>query len=324
MRAIRFERHGKVRQVLAIVDVATPQPGPGEVLVEVHASGLNPSDVKNVGGSFPQTTLPRIPGRDFAGRVVAGSIAWQGRDVFGTGAEIGYVRDGAHAEYVVLPDTALVSRPASLTPTQAASVGVPYVTAAEGLRRAGLTAGDQVLVVGGTGAGGRAVSQIAKWSGARVVATAQNVSDIDDAANRSVDVWIDLSREDLTSAARAATAGGGADIAFNVVGGDTFAKSVAALTTGGRTVCISAAKEPMVPLDLKYFYRHDLQLIGVDSLKLTNRAIARLLQRLGQGFERGALTIGSVIEVPLSAGVDAYAQIEGGQLGKHVLVPRET
>src|SRR5208282_3379799 len=105
MLALRFQRHGKPGEVLSVDQVPTPVAGPGEVLVEVQASGLNPSDVKNVTGAFPQTTLPRIPGRDFAGHVISGSPAWKGKDVFGTAAGLGYVRDGAHAEYVVVPDT---------------------------------------------------------------------------------------------------------------------------------------------------------------------------------------------------------------------------
>jgi NADPH:quinone reductase len=323
MRALRFQRHGKPREVLELVEVPTPAPGSGEVLVEVHATGLNPSDAKNIAGAFPQTTLPRIPGRDFAGRIVAGSAAWQGKDVFGTGAGLGYVHDGTHAEYVVVPEDALVLRPPSLTAPQAAVIGVPYITAAEGLMRAGIAAGDHVLVVGGTGAVGRAVAQVAKWSGAHVIATTLTANDVDDAARPSVDVWIDLSREDLTRAARAAT-DAGVDVAFNVVGGATFAKTLKALAIGGRMVCITAAKDPEVPLDLKYFYRNDLRLIGVDSLKLTNHAIVTLLRRLGHGFDRGALVVTEGSQMPLSAGIDAYADVDEGKVVKHVLLPRST
>ncbi|HSY23478.1 MAG TPA: zinc-binding alcohol dehydrogenase family protein [Polyangiaceae bacterium] len=322
MRALRFHRHGPSREALVVEDIPVPTPGPGEALVQVLAAGLNPSDAKNVEGAFPQTTLPRIPGRDFAGRVVAGSPAWHGKEVFGSGsAGLGYQRDGTHAEYVVVPEDGLAARPEALTPGQAATAGVPYTTAAEGLTRAGIRAGDRVLIVGGTGAVGRAVAQIAKWSGARVVATTLSTADADDAARRHVDAWIDLSREDLTQGARAATAGEGVDIAYNVVGGDTFGKTLTALAIGGRMVCISAPKDPMTPLDVRHLYRNNLQVVGVDSAKFTARDIAQILRRLAHGFDQGALVIAEPLKVPLANAIDAYAALGAGPQPKTVLVP---
>ena len=299
-----------------------PTPGPGEALVQVLAAGLNPSDAKNVEGAFPQTTMPRIPGRDFAGRVVAGSPAWNGKEVFGSGfTGLGYTRDGTHAEYVVVPEEGLALRPEALTPAQAATAGVPYTTAAEGLARARLHAGDRVLIVGGTGAVGRAVAQIAKWSGARVVATTLTAADADDAARRHVDTWIDLSKEDITPAARAATAGDGVDIAYNVIAGDTFGKTLAALAIGGRMVCIAAPKDPMTPLDVRHLYRNNLQVIGLDSAKFAAHEVAQILRRLAHGFDQGALVIADPVKVPLANAIDAYAALGAGPQPKTVLVP---
>jgi NADPH:quinone reductase-like Zn-dependent oxidoreductase len=319
MHALRFHRHGQPHEALAFEEVPTPAPGPGEALIELDAAGINPSDVKNVGGAFPQTTLPRVPGRDFAGRVVYGSTQWQGKDVFGTGAGLGYVRDGTHAEYVIVPEEGLALRPASLPPALAAQVGVPYVTAAEGLARAKVVAGDHVLVIGATGAVGRAVAQIAKWAGAHVIGTTLKESDVDEAARRHVDAWVDLSREELAPAARAATGGAGADIAFNVVGGATFAPTLEALAIGGRMVCIAATKDP-VPLDVKHLYRHDQAILGIDSLKLGPRDIAVILQRLARGFDTGALLVAPGLETPLNEGVAAYTALNEGRGGKRVLV----
>ncbi|MBK5188701.1 MAG: zinc-binding alcohol dehydrogenase family protein, partial [Gemmatimonadaceae bacterium] len=103
-----------------------PVPGASEVLVRVRAAGMNPSDVKNVLGSFRETTVPRIPGRDFAGVVEKGPEEWMGREVWGTGAELGFTHDGTHAEYVVLPASGLTLKPTSLPFSLAASCGVPY------------------------------------------------------------------------------------------------------------------------------------------------------------------------------------------------------
>jgi NADPH2:quinone reductase len=321
MKALRFHHAGNVRDVLAVEDTPIPVPADGHALVRVHAAAVNPSDVKNVAGAFPETTLPRVPGRDFAGTVEAGNDAWKGMEVFGTAAHIGSESDGSHAEYVVVPEDALVRKPTSLTMVQAASVGVPYVTASEGLRRARLAAGHQLLIVGGTGAVGRAVAQIAKWSGARVIATTENMSLVDESASRDVDVWIDLSREKLEGGTRRATGGTGVDVAFNVVGGSTIAETLGALARGGRVVAISTPKDPNVTFDLRHFYHQQLELIGVDSLKLDDRSIVRLLQGLLPGFDAGALRVSVGAEVPLSEGPSAYLDVEAGKAGKRVLIP---
>ena len=93
MKALVFDRTGSL-DALSLQHVAPPRPQPGEVVVEVCAAGLNPSDVKNVLGRFPYTTLPRIPGRDFSGVVVDGPAEMIGEEVWGTGKEFGFVRDG--------------------------------------------------------------------------------------------------------------------------------------------------------------------------------------------------------------------------------------
>lgn len=101
-----------------------PDLNPGEVLVEVRASGINPSDVKNVAGVF-NASLPRVPGRDYAGAVVAGDGP-QGQEVWGSGSGFGIVRYGAHADYVVVPAGWLSTKPANLSMEEAAALGVPY------------------------------------------------------------------------------------------------------------------------------------------------------------------------------------------------------
>jgi NADPH:quinone reductase-like Zn-dependent oxidoreductase len=321
MQALRFHRTGGP-EVLQLETLPTPQPGHGEVLIEVHASAINPSDVKNVAGGMAQTRPPRTPGRDFAGRVVAGSEGWIGAEVFGTSAELGFTRDGAHAEYVVTRAEGLQRKPAALSMADAASIGVPYVTAWEGLRRAGLQAGDTVLVVGGTGSVGRATAQLARWSGARVLSTARKAQATDAAFRSSVDRVVDLEHEELAAAVKDATEGRGVDIVYNTVGGPTFAPSVAALATGGRLIAISSTSETEVRFDLRAFYRRQLQFIGVDSLKLSDAETARILGRLVPGFVSGALSVKADLTVPLKDAVEAYRSVQQHGAGKYVLVPR--
>src|SRR5947209_9821043 len=102
MRAIRFETFGDP-MVLKLANVAAPAGGERTALVRVVAASINPSDVKNVAGAMEQTTLPRIPGRDFAGVVEAGPADWIGAEVWGTGGDVGFTRDGTHAEVIAVP-----------------------------------------------------------------------------------------------------------------------------------------------------------------------------------------------------------------------------
>jgi len=96
MRALRFHQTGSLDN-LRIEAVSPPEPGASEVLVEVKAAAINPSDVKGVLGKMHETTLPRIPGRDFAGLVVAGPAELVGQSVYGSGGNLGFGRDGSHA-----------------------------------------------------------------------------------------------------------------------------------------------------------------------------------------------------------------------------------
>ena len=102
MRAIRFEAFGDP-SVLQVTEVARPGRRREDALVRVIAASINPSDVKNVAGAMSQTTLPRIPGRDYAGVVEAGPAEWIGAEVWGTGGDAGFTRDGTHAELIAVP-----------------------------------------------------------------------------------------------------------------------------------------------------------------------------------------------------------------------------
>src|SRR5580700_10578076 len=126
MRALRFERTGSL-DYLHLADAPMPVPRASELLIKVEAAAVNPSDTKNVLGRMHETTTPRIPGRDYAGTVVQGPGEWIGRKVFGTGGDLGFARDGSHAEFVVVPQEGAVPMPAKLSFAQAAGVGLSYL-----------------------------------------------------------------------------------------------------------------------------------------------------------------------------------------------------
>ena len=114
MKALRFASTGSL-DALEVAEVPLLERNEGEILVRVKGAGLNPSDVKNVLGKFPYTTLPRTPGRDFAGVVADGPEEMIGLEVWGTGNELGFTRDGSHAEYLTLPIEGSSPKPKSIS-----------------------------------------------------------------------------------------------------------------------------------------------------------------------------------------------------------------
>jgi NADPH:quinone reductase-like Zn-dependent oxidoreductase len=162
MKSLRFTEFGPP-SVLRIEEVPIPEPGVGEALVLVTAAGINPSDIGNVAGRFKKTTLPRTPGRDFAG-VVAKGVHHEGEEVWGSAPNLAIVRDGSHAECVVVPMGTLTIKPKSLSMAQAAAIGVSHITAwASVVDAAQIKAGETILIVGARVSVGQAATQIANW-----------------------------------------------------------------------------------------------------------------------------------------------------------------
>ena len=313
MKTLLFENYG-LPEVLQLKDVPRPEPGKGEVLIEIEAAAVNPSDVKNVAGSF-NSPLPRVPGRDFAGVVVSGEGA--GLEVWGSGPGFGVARDGAHREYVVMPVDWLSAKPALLSMEQAAAVGVPYVTAWSALMQAGgLEPGETVLVVGVTGAVGRAATQIAKWKGARVIGACRNTAGATEA-----DALVDITCAELDKEVRSLTGGKGADLVLDTVGAHMFEAALRCLRPEGRQVAITSSIERRVSFDLIDFYRNRSRLLGVNTMTLTGAGTAQILNELRGGFEAGHLRPPEVRTWPLESAVEAYEAVRQGTRAKQVLLP---
>ena len=167
MRSLRFHKTSSLDD-LRVEEVPIPTPSEDEVLVQVKAAAINPSDVKNVQGKMHETTVPRIPGRDFSGVVVGGRGALSGQSVFGSGGNLGFGRDGSHAEFVVVPANAVIPLPRNLSFEQAAGIGVAYMTAWAALVNAArIQPGETALILGTTGAVGSAAARIAHSLGGR-------------------------------------------------------------------------------------------------------------------------------------------------------------
>jgi NADPH2:quinone reductase len=315
MKAVRFDKYGPP-SVLSIQELQVPDLKPGAALVELHASAINPSDVKNVAGVF-NASLPRIPGRDFAGVVVAGD-GWKGKEVWGSGAGFGVSRDGTHAQYIVVSTDGLSEKPARLSMEEATTVGVPYLAAWSGLvDAANIRAGETVLITGALGAVGRAATQIAHWRKAKVIG-----ADISDGPS-DVDAFINTNAKELPVEVKALTDGKGADLVLDAVGGPMFEPCLKSLRLGGRQVAITSIGNGRVEFSLVDFYHNRLRLIGVDTMKLTGPAIAKIMNELSAGFEGGYLRTSPVHRWSLEQAIDAYSAVaKGTALDKHVFLPR--
>jgi NADPH2:quinone reductase len=317
MKALRFSTFGEP-SVLSIQNIPVPEPGPGESLIRVAAAAINPSDVKNVAGRFKQTTLPRTPGRDFAGVVVRGE-KYQGQAVGGSGAGLGLTRDGAHAEYVVVPSAALSLKPTALSMEQAAAAGVPYITAFSAVvRTAQLQPGETILIVGAGGAVGRAATQIANWKKARVIGADTKSDPLPGAV-----AVINTKTENLSERVRALTAGQGVDAVLDAVGGAMFEPALNSLRKAGRQVAITSTGENRVSFDLVAFYHNRSRLIGFDSLALSDAEVADIFDELRVGFDAGALTAPEIEIAPLEKAVEAYVKASHGGPKQVLVMPQK-
>jgi NADPH:quinone reductase-like Zn-dependent oxidoreductase len=326
MSSIRIQAKAEMAAALAgaihLAPQERPVPAPGQALVEIHASGVNPSDGKAMLGIMPHAVWPRTPGRDYAGVVIDGPLDLIGTEVWGTGGDLGITRDGAHARYLLLPVAAVRPKPARLSMVEAGSIGVPFVTAHEGFRQAGhVQPGDIVLVLGVNGKVGQAAAQLAVAAGARVFGVARGRVPFRGHARAPVTML--AAEDDWAAQFRAASGGHGADIVYNTMGSPYFTGGCQSMATGGRQIFISTL-DRAVPFDIFAFYRGRHRFIGIDTLALTAVDCADIMDALRPGFQAGALrpfpvTPDNIHDLANAAAV--YQAVLGGAEPRMVLTP---
>jgi NADPH:quinone reductase-like Zn-dependent oxidoreductase len=255
--------------------------------------------------------------------VEAGPAEWIGVEVWGTGGDTGFTRDGTHAELIAVPVASLRRKPDVLGFDEAASVGVNYMAAWCGLEAAGLKAGETVLLIGAGGGVGSAAVQIARRRGARVIG-ADRQPPHPNAPIHALAEKLIIGAADLPAAVRAATNGKGADVVFDMVGGVMFHSAVASLALRGRLVEIAATGQREVSFDLADFYHNESTLFGVDTLKRDLTASAKVLEALTPGFVAGAYRAAPIAETcGLGLAQEAYRRVAAGASGRIVLRPQE-
>ncbi len=254
MRAGWYERNGAARDVLTIGELPTPQAGPGEVRVRVHASGVNPSDVKKRAGFRGQViTDPRvIPHSDGAGIIdqVGPGVhgARLGERVWLHSAQFQRA-NGTAAEFVTVPAALATRLPNNTDFAAGACIGIPVMTAHRCVFADGMVTGRTVLVTGGAGAVGFYAIQLAKWGGARVITTVSSEAKQAAALHAGADIVINYKLADVAEEVRAAIGSDGVDRVIDVDFGANLATSLKVVKPGGTIVSYAsmAAPEPAVP-----------------------------------------------------------------------------
>ena len=308
---------------LSLVEFGSNRPSEGDVTLEIRAAGINPSDAKAMLGIMPSAVFPRTPGRDYAGVVVQGPSQLVGVEAWGSGGDVGISRNGSHAEWLRLPSAAIRPKPKKLSMLEAGTVGVPFVTAYEGLRRSGFPArGDVVAVFGASGKVGQAAVQLASRNGATVFAVDRRGDAPRGFAPGPVR-YVDGGSCKASEVIRGETDGKGASIVFNTVGSPWFAEANASMAKRGTQVFI-ATVEKSVPFDIFAFYRGMHTYVGIDSLALTAVDCAAIFEALTPGFEDGSLKpfpVSPASTFPLEEAAAAYRKVLGGSAERLAFVP---
>lgn len=314
MDAVVIQACGPPARSLAYRSEPVPEPGPGEVLVEVHAAAVNPPDVANAAGLLG-TPLPMIPGVDYAGIVVSDG-GHTGQEVWGSGPALGIKRPGTHARFVALPETWLSRKPERLAMTEAAAIGRSYLTAWQTLINVmQLTPGETVLITGGAGMVGQAATAIARWRGAEPVIADRRKPD-------GAEHFIDTRSSDIRKAVLELTDGRGADAVLDTVGGALFEPAIRSLRFDGRMTGIFSTPEPLPGFTLREIYSRNLHLRGLAGVFMDGPDVARIFDQLRPLFDRGVLVPPAVKTWPLENSVEAYQTVLDGSTGiKQVLLP---
>ncbi|MBL4766853.1 MAG: NADPH:quinone reductase [Rhodobacteraceae bacterium] len=320
MKAITYRVFGAACDVLTLEDIASPKPGVGEVLVDLHYSGVNPSDVKSrAGGRVAELAYPAItPHSDGSGVISAvgdgvsqdriGDRVWlwngQWRRAFGTAAQ-----------QITLPSEQAVRLPDGTDMTTGAVLGIPGLTACYCVFSGGDVAGKTVLVQGGAGTVGLLAVQLAKWGGARVIATASGIG-LDRAREAGADAVIDYHTQDLAAQIVAANDGALVDLIVEVEFGTNVAVDIEVIAESGRIVAYGSARDmmPTVPFFPLMFKAVTLKAALV--YILTPQERAETIQRLTLALTEGALNcpIEQVYSLPDCALAHEAVEV-GGRTG---------
>jgi NADPH2:quinone reductase len=265
MKAWQVPRNGEPEDVLELTEAPLPQAGPGQLLVRVLAAAANFPDVLMVAGTYQvRPPLPFTPGVELCGEVVE---AGPGVTGFAAGDRVlGGVAlpHGAFAEYALMNAAHAFPVPAGLDDAEAAPFRITYQTGWFGLhRRAGLKAGETLLVHAAAGGVGSGAVQLGKAAGARVIGVVGGPEKAAVARELGADVVIDRHAEDFVAVVKEVTGGKGADVVYDSVGGEAFQKSTKCIAFEGRIIIVGFASGTIPSAALNHALVKNYSILGL-------------------------------------------------------------
>ncbi|WP_405578632.1 NADPH:quinone oxidoreductase family protein [Streptomyces sp. NBC_01092] len=317
MQAWQVHENGEPGEVMRLEDVETPTPGDGQVLLRVRAANINFPDALMCRGHYQvRPPLPFTPGVEICGETE------DGRRVLANPA----LPYGGFAEYAVADAAALLPAPEALDDAEAAALHIGYQTGWFGLhRRAGLEAGETLLVHAAAGGVGSAAVQLGKAAGARVIGVVGGADKAAVARDLGCDVVIDRRAEDVIGAVKEATGGRGADVIYDPVGGEAYTQSAKVVAFEGRIVVVGFASGSIPSPALNHALVKNYSILGLH-WGLYNTKNPKLImhchEQLTELAARGAIKPLVSERVPLGGAAAAVQRVaDGVTTGRIAVVP---
>lgn len=324
MKAIRANAFGGP-EVLELEEIDAPRAGPGELVIDLKAIGVNPAETYMRTGVYAVVPdLPYTPGGDAAGIVAgigAGVTGFESGDRVFTGVALSADMTGCYAEQVVRRAEHVMAIPEGVSEMQAAAFGVPYATAHWALfSRGGATSGETVFIHGASGAVGTAAIQLAKRAGLTVVGSAGTSKGLDLVRAEGADLAVDHTADGYVEEVRAFTGGEGPALILEMLANVNLATDMDLARRFGRIVIIGARGEVTIPPRVAMMKELDIR--GVALWNVEHAAARAMMDDILAGCAEGALSPVIGREMPLAEAAAAHiAVLEPGAHGKIVLIP---
>lgn len=311
-------------EVLTPGQVPVPRPGPGQILIKVHAAGINRPDVLQRQGLYP---APKGHS-EILGLEVAGEVSATGPNAtrFQRGDKVmALVNGGGYAEYCIAEEPATLPIPAGLSFVEAAAVPETFFTVWHNVfERAALRPGEWFMIHGGTSGIGVTAIQLAKACGARVIATAGSPAKCETCTKLGADHAIDYRAQDFVEVVKDVTGKRGVDVILDMVGGDYVDRNIRSLADDGRLVYIAFLKGAKVEVDLMRVMLKRLTITGstlrIRPTEIKGRIAAAISEKVVPMLADGRLKVVMDSTYPLADAARAHARLdEGAHVGKIVL-----
>jgi NADPH2:quinone reductase len=325
MKAIRVHEVGEP-QVMRLEDVPDPKPVAGEILVRIHAAGVNPVDAYIRAGTYARKPVPPFtPGSDGAGEVEAvgpgvNGLA-PGDRVYFAGFGDKPAGPGTYAERAVFAPSQLFRLPSNASFAEGAALGVPYATAYRALfQRAHAKPGETVLVHGATGGVGIAAVELARARGLRVIGTGSTDNGLAAVRQRGAEVVVKHSEPGYEELVKRATGGAGVDLVLEMAAHVNLDRDLSLLSKHGRVVVIG--NRGRTEIDARQAMSRDAAILGMTFFNATERDLVEIHAALFAGLQNRTLKPLIGRELPLSDAPTAHELLfKPGALGKIVLIP---